>query len=79
MFDRQNFSCVPSVKEIGCYIRNDLFDKFCLEMNKRHKSSCKVEFSKCHWEYGWNVKFKKLENLCVLYIQEKAILQYWLL
>ncbi len=71
MFVREEFNYKPSVEEIGIYIRNSLFDEFCLEMDKRYKASSKVEFSKCNWEYGWNLKFKKSgKSLCTIYPRE---------
>lgn len=71
MFVREDFNYKPSVEEIAIYIRNNLFDKFCLEMDDRYKASSKVEFSKCNWEYGWNLKFKKSgKSLCTIYPRE---------
>lgn len=32
------------------------------------QSFCKIEFSSCSWENGWNVKFKKSgKSLCTIY------------
>lgn len=71
MFIREDFNYKPSVGEISIYIRNGLFDKFCLEMDNQYEADFKVEFSKCNWEYGWNLKFKKSgKSLCTIYPRE---------
>lgn len=71
MFVREDFNYKPSIEVIGAYIRNSLFDNFCFEMHKRYEANSKIEFSKCNWEYCWNLKFKKSgKSLCTIYPRE---------
>ena len=77
MIDIKNYDYCPDIEEISEYIRNSLFDDFCEEIIKEYNAKYKVEFSKCSWEPGWNIKFKNMEKHCAQYIQEKIILLYW--
>lgn len=71
MIDIQNIAYTPSIEEIGEYIRNPLFGDFWAHMEKEYKANCKAEYSKCSWEPGWNIKFKKSgKSLCTVYPRE---------
>ncbi len=71
MIDIQDEGYFPSLEELCGYVRNPLFDRFCLEMKERFRCREKIEFSSCSWERGWNIKFKKSgKNLCTLYPRE---------
>ena len=71
MIDIQDEGYFPSLEELCGYVRNPLFDRFCLEMKERFRCREKIEFSSCSWEPGWNIKFKKSgKNLCTLYPRE---------
>lgn len=66
--DRNN---CPSLEEIGTYIQNPVFQKFCSEIKETYKCSEKIEYSCCSMEPGWNVKFKKSgKSLCTIYPRE---------
>ncbi len=71
MIDIKNYNYCPDIDEISEYIRNSLFDDFCAEIIKEYNAKYKVEFSKCSWEPGWNIKFKKYgKTLCTIYPRE---------
>lgn len=71
MIDIKNYNYCPDIDEISRYIRNSLFDDFCAEIIKIYNVKPKLEFSKCSWEPGWNIKFKKSEKtLCTVYPRE---------
>ena len=71
MIDIQDEGYFPSLEELCGYVRNPLFDRFCLEMKERFRCREKIEFSSCSWDPGWNIKFKKSgKNLCTLYPRE---------
>lgn len=71
MIDIQDEGYFPSLEELCGYVRNPLFDRFCLEIKERFRCREKIEFSSCSWERGWNIKFKKSgKNLCTLYPRE---------
>lgn len=71
MIDITDFTYTPTTEEIGEFIRNDLFKELCGQLDAKYKVLCKIEFSKCTWEYGWNVKFKKAgKTLCTVYPRE---------
>lgn len=71
MFDRLDYQTQPDVIEIGEYVRNPLWLEFCGYMMEIYKIQPTYDFSKCSWEYGWNVKFKKgNKTLCTLYPYE---------
>lgn len=71
MIDIKNYNYCPDIDEISEYIRNSLFDDFCAEIIKEYNVKYKVEFSKCSWEPGWNIKFKKSgRTLCTVYPRE---------
>ncbi|WP_291651755.1 DUF3788 domain-containing protein [Clostridium sp.] len=71
MSELQNYDYCPTLEEISEYIRNPVFDRFCLDIKKKYNIDSKIEFSKCGWEPGWNIKFKKLgKSLCTIYPRE---------
>ena len=71
MIDIKNYNYCPDIGEISEYIRNSLFNDFCAEIVKEYNAKYKVEFSKCSWESGWNIKFKKSgKTLCTVYPRE---------
>lgn len=69
--DRKDMSISPSIEDIYSFVRNPLLKDFCLKMEQQYQAEPKMEFSRCSWEYGWNVKFKKSgKNLCTVYPRE---------
>lgn len=71
MIDIKNYSYCPGIDEISEYIRNPLFDDLYEEIVREYNAKYKVEFSKCSWEPGWNIKFKKSgKTLCTVYPRE---------
>lgn len=74
MIDLQDRNHIPSMEELEDLIRNPLFGELCLEMEQRYGVCGKPEFSRCDWERGWNLKFKKSgKSLCVIYPRENYI------
>jgi hypothetical protein len=68
MFNKEDINYMPTEYEIKEYINNDLWDHFCQYMKNTYNVQPKFEFSKCNWEFGWNVKFKKgSKSLCTVY------------
>lgn len=71
MFERENFNHIPTEYEIETYINNNLWVDFCEYMKNTYNVALKFEFSKCSWEYGWNIKCKKgSKSLCTVYPRE---------
>lgn len=71
MFNREDYRIVPNGRILSDYINNSLYDEFIQYMEETHQTKVCFEFSKCSFEYGWNVKFKKgSKNLCTLYPRE---------
>ena len=71
MIDIKDYNYCPDIDEISEYIRNSIFDDFCTEIIKGYTVQPKIEFSKCSWEFGWNIKFKKSgKTLCTIYPRE---------
>lgn len=71
MIDVQDMQYVPTIEELWEYVGNSLLEDFCRIMDEEYKANCKIEFSKCSWEYGWNIKFKKSgKGLCTIYPRE---------
>lgn len=71
MIDLQNYAHCPTLDEISEYVRNPVFDKFCAELQEKYKVTEQTEFSKCSFEPGWNIKFKKSgKSLCTIYPRE---------
>ncbi len=71
MTDIQDKNNYPTLEEIGYFVQNPVFERFCAKMRERYQCGEKVEFSSCSWERGWNIKFKKSgKTLCTLYPRE---------
>lgn len=71
MFDRNDFKNKPDMLKISEYVNNSLWNEFGSYMLEIYNVQPIFEFSKCNWEYGWNVKFKKgNKSLCTLYPKE---------
>lgn len=71
MIDLQDRSVCPTLEEIGSYIHNPIFSRFCSTIMDKYHCKEKIEFSSCSWEHGWNIKFKKSgKNLCTIYPRE---------
>ncbi|MBS6395566.1 MAG: DUF3788 domain-containing protein [Clostridiales bacterium] len=69
--DLKDMNHVPTLEEFASCVRNELFGEFCKFMQSTYRANAKIEFSRCSWEYGWNVKFKKSgRTLCTLYPRE---------
>lgn len=67
MIDLLNQGYEPTLEEISDYVRTPVFDQFCRDL----ESCCKIEFSRCSWIPGWNVKFRKgSSRLCTVYPHE---------
>ena len=68
MIDIRDKSVCPTLEEIGTYIHNSVFTRFCTDIKTKYGCREKIEFSSCSWAYGWNVKFKKSgKSLCTIY------------
>lgn len=71
MIDLKDKAYCPSLEEIGEFVRNPIFLRFCSEIRNRHQCQEKIEYNACSWERGWNIKFKKAgKSLCTLYPRE---------
>ena len=71
MIHLQDKQDTPNLEEIGEYIRNPVFGKFCREIKAQYGCSEKIEYSSCSLEKGWNVKFRKAgKTLCTIYPRE---------
>lgn len=71
MFDRNNQEHFPSKEDIRKYIDNPIWDDFCEYIKKIYNIEPTYEFSKCTFEFGWNVKFRKNnKSLCAVYPKE---------
>ncbi|ETJ35939.1 hypothetical protein Q604_UNBC09747G0002 [human gut metagenome] len=68
LIELYNCGYCPTLEEISEYIRNHLFNTFCLHIKTKYNIDSKIEFSKCSWQPGWNIKFKKSgKSLCTIY------------
>lgn len=71
MIDLRDRHYCPTLEEIGQYVGNPVFTRFCSQMKSTYKCEEKIEFSSCSWELGWNIKFKKAgKTLCTVYPRE---------
>ena len=71
MIDLQDKEYCPTLEEVGEYVRNGVFGKFCCAVKETYKAKENIEFSSCSWERGWNIKFKKSgKTLCTIYPKE---------
>ena len=72
MTDLQDKQARPTLEEIGAYVRNPVFARFCREIQETHRCAEKIEYSACSLAPGWNVKFKKAgKPLCTIYPHEQ--------
>ncbi len=68
MIDLYNRNETPTLEDFGEFIKNPLFEQFCLEIKNRYQCSEKIEYSSCSWKPGWNIKFRKSgKSLCTIY------------
>lgn len=69
---QQDSAHIPQIEDFRAVIHNRLFEEFLQSMKAVYSCEPQMEFSKCAWEYGWNMKFKKKgRNLCTLYAREQ--------
>lgn len=62
----------PTIEDVSNQIQNDLFQSLIDTMIKLYKVQVCIEYSKCSWERGWNVKLKKGgKTLCTIYPRER--------
>lgn len=72
LIDLQNYDYCPTLEELGEYVGNPVFGEFCKEIQETYKTESRMEYSKCSWEPGWNVKYKKSgKSLCTIYLREQ--------
>lgn len=69
----------PTPEQIKEFINNPLWDNLNNALISTYNVEPKLEYSKCSMQRGWNVKYKKGVNHCVLYIHKKVPLKLWLL
>ncbi len=71
MFNLNDSTSTPSLEEITNSVNNPLWEDFCTYMHQQYHAKPEFTFSKCSWEYGWNIKFKKgSKSLCTVYPRE---------
>lgn len=71
MIDILDSRIEPTIKQLGEYVGNQLWHDFCNYLIAEYKIKPHLDYSKCSWQPGWNVKFKKAgKNLCTLYPQD---------
>lgn len=62
---------MPALYEISDYVNNSLWDEFYSYLIKEYGVKTILEYSKCSWAPGWNIKLKRLsKTLCTLYPHE---------
>jgi AraC family transcriptional regulator len=70
-WDKNNGNRKPSLETINSYVDNDLWEQLLDYLENQHQSVPKIEFSKCSYKHGWNIKYKKGgRSLCTLYPME---------
>ena len=71
MIDLQDKNHCPTLDEIGAYVRNPVFHKFCSDISSQYDCTEKIECSACSMEKGLNIKYRKSgRTLCTLYPRE---------
>lgn len=66
--DLRDGTYMPAMDEICAEVENPLFEKFCGEIEEKYKAAKTLEFSRCSWMPGWNIKFKRSgRSLCTVY------------
>ena len=74
MFDIHSQECIPTIPMISQYIHNILWDELYLYMENEFHAKPQYEFSRCRWEHGWNVKFKKASrSICTVYPKQRFL------
>lgn len=69
--DRLNAEQQPTIEALFAFVENPLFERFYRHMGKEYGAICKMQYSRCSWARGRNVKFmKKGRSLCVAYPQK---------
>lgn len=63
LFDPRDKSYCPTLSEAAQYVKNPVFMQFCVEIKEKYKCSEKIEYSSCSLERGWNIKFKKKDDM----------------
>lgn len=75
MFIREKYNSIPTLNDLNNYINNPLWEEFFNYIIDTYKAKYIFEFSKCSWEYGWNLKFKKSnKTICTIYPRENYFL-----
>lgn len=71
MIDLQDKQYRPTLEEIGTYVRNPVFNRFCSELKLKYGIEEQLAYSACSMAPGWNIKFKKSgKSLCTIYPHE---------
>ena len=70
-WNKTNGTQKPSMTTISAYVNNPLFECLCRHVETEYMSKPVLEYSRCSFQYGWNVKYKKAgRTLCTLYPME---------
>ena len=68
MLSREQDKCAPELAEFEQVIAIPVFQEFCAYMGEHHGGKASMEFSRCSWEPGWHIKFKRSgKTLCTVY------------
>lgn len=71
MTDLKDKQYHPTLDEIGYYVKNPVFMRFCNEIKALYQCTEQIDYSSCSLEKGWNIKFKKSGRaLCTVYPRE---------
>lgn len=66
-----NPSETPALEDIRMFVQNPAFDAFLADLSAQYCVEPHLEFSKCNFAYGWNLKYKKSgKALCTVYPHE---------
>ena len=67
-FDRKDPACIPEAHALSAWICHPLWQPFNASMAEVYHAAPIYAFSRCSWEYGWNIKYKyQGNNLCTIY------------
>ena len=70
-WDKTNGIQKPSMSTISAYVNSPLFECLCKHIETEYQSKPVLDYSRCSFQYGWNVKYKKAgRTLCTLYPME---------
>ena len=74
---QQDSTHIPQIEDFYAVIHNKLFEKFLQAMKDSFSCEPQMEFSRCTWEYGWNMKaaYIRISGSCLPYVQAAMILQ----